>query len=270
MATAKSASDIDLSRSVVMKGESWQYSEYVETLKSEQLGALNYLNSSETVWSVPDSLQYKVNESGTILPFFGDTTVFELSPVERDEVISLIDLLEPLRGVLSEHLDPNQLHLTLHDLSNSPQMQGELRDKMANNQRRVKEIFKSVGEYLKLHPEHKKIKMVSTNSFPCLNISILLGFAPKDESDFKALINLYNFFDDVVYLNYWLRPHITLSYFRPRSLNHDEIIELSRVLKEINTHTVEIELDVMELLYQHFYHMNDYRTQFSLRDTIAN
>lgn len=256
---------IDLNKDTQMKGQDWTFNKYTETLNNEQIGSLNYLDSPDIVWNIPESLTHKVFEDGVLKPFFGDTTVFELTKKEVSKISPLIDKLESIRDFLAEPLDSDHLHLTLHDLSNSP-IEGTVDTEMSVNHAKISKLFPRIKKYIEENPEYRKIKMVSTNAFPCLNISILLGFAPKTEKDFKALINLYNLFDDVVYIDHWLRPHVTLSYFKPKVLDKDQIGQLSTVLKEINSHKVEIELDILELVYQRFYDMNQYETIFTLKE----
>ncbi|WP_028864900.1 hypothetical protein [Psychromonas aquimarina] len=256
---------INLNKAVVMKGEPLSHSEYIETLQGEQNGALQYLDSPDIVWNVPDSLKCKVKNNGELTSFYGDTTVFKLSEDDIDLISGVMESLAPIQETLAEPLDREQLHLTLHDLSNSP-VESQISDQLMVNETKVKEVLKRVRSYLNEHPDQRKIKMLSTNAYPCLNTSILLGFAPKSEQDLKRLINLYNLFDDVVYLNYWLRPHITLSYFEPRVLKRSEIIKLSDTLKDINGNVFELELDMLELAYQHFSSMNSYKTIITLKD----
>lgn len=157
-----------------------------------------------------------------------------------------------------------QLHLTLHDLSNSSRKE-EVAEQLVENEKRCRVIFAKLMNHLANNPEQRKIKMVSTCAYPCLNISVLLGFAPASEQDYNRLINIYNLFEEVIYLDYWLRPHVTLAYFFPRTLNGDEIKKLRDNLQKINESGYEIELDVQELAYQHFSSMNHYQTIFTLK-----
>lgn len=249
---------LNLQEPVTMKGEKWEFSRYTQTLVEEQRGAINYLDAQDIVWNVPGSLIKKVLPNGDLLPFHGDTTVFTLSSEQVKEVEGFIETLETDLPFLATPLDRKQLHMTLHDLSNDPLL-ANVSDKMKDNQEKSANIFKRIREYLMTHPEDRYIKMVSNNIYPCLNISLLLGMAPATDKDFRRLINIYNLFDDVVYLNYWLRPHITLGYFLPRELNKGEIALLSKTLKKIGVPKVEITFDIMDLAYQHFYDMNDYR-----------
>ena len=251
-----------------MKGRLLSHAEYTEVLQAEQNGALQYLDSVDIDWTVPDSLRHKVKSNGELAPFYGDTIVFKLSEDAANLIGSMMERLMPLQGMLAAPLDKKQLHLTLHDLSNSP-LKSQITSQLALNEARVKALMKRIGCYLDEHPEHRKIKMVSTSVYPCLNISILLGLKPKSEQDFNKLINLYSLFDEVVYLDYWFRPHVTLSYFSPRVMNRHEILKLSDILKGLNRDSFELELDMLDIAYQHFFNMNHYKTLFTLKDTCA-
>ena len=249
---------INFKKSVEMKGESWDFARYTKTMREEQRGAREYLDSQSIIWNIPASLTKKVLPSGKLLPFFGDTTVFTLNDSQVQKVSVLSDRLEKTLPFLATPLDRKQLHMTLHDLSNDPVL-NNVQAAMNRNQEQVSEIFLQLKKYLTLHPEDRYITMKVNGIYPCLNISILLGLEPATEADFKRLINLYNLFDEIVYLNYWLRPHITLGYFLPKELSKSEINLLSSTLKDIGTPNVTLTFDILELTYQHFYDMNDYR-----------
>lgn len=249
---------INLKQSVFMKGEAWDYQRYTSTMVNEQKGARDYLDSDSIQWNVPASLSKKVNSNGELLPFFGDTTVFTLTSSQVQQLDPILNYFESTLPFLASPLDRQQLHMTLHDLSNDPIL-ANVQQSMAHNQERVREIFIQLKKYLTLHPEERYLTMRVNGIYPCLNISLLLGLEPASDKDFKKLINLYNLFDEVVYLNYWLRPHITLSYFLPKQLNKSEISLLSHSLKKIGTPKLEFTFDLLELSYQHFFDMNDYR-----------
>ena len=82
---------------------------------------------------------------------------------------------------------------------------------------------------------------------------MLLGYAPATERDHRLLQNLYNLFDGVRKLDYWLRPHVTLAYFRPRVPTMQEVQELVRRLETLGPGP-ELSLPVWELAYQRFEH----------------
>ena len=256
--------EISLVGAVWMKDEQWSYARYKGALLEEQLGAINGLYDPQRIWEIPDALQKKVDLDGSLLPFFGDTTVFELSSQQVAEVGELIALLEPISENLATPLDRQQLHMTLHDLNNSSSPE-EIATPIAKSKHQVIIIMKLLKEYLKDNPDHRYINMVSTRAYPSSNIAVLLGLIPKSELDFQLLIKLYNIFDSAVYLDYWLRPHITLAYFKPRELRQVEIAGLRSCLDQINQREVEIKLDILELAYQHFDHMNQYQTKFCPR-----
>ncbi|WED23675.1 hypothetical protein L3Q72_20790 [Vibrio sp. JC009] len=245
------------------------YAEYTDTLHIEQSEALQYLDSATADWSVPDSLKHKVRNNGELAPFYGDTVVFILPEEARQRIGGVMERLTALQEMLAVPLDRKQLHLTLHDLSNSPS-ELQITSQIALNEVKVKAVMKRIWHYLELHPDQRKIKMVSSSVYPCLNISVLLGFKPKTEQDFNKLINLYRLFDEVVYLDYGFRPHVTLSYFAPRVMNRDEIVKLSGLLKDLNRGSIELELDMFDIAYQHFFNMNHYETLFTLKGPVVN
>jgi hypothetical protein len=258
MVTNSFCAELSLTGPVSIKGEPWSYQHYVTLLTGEIDGAIDFLYQPDMEWSVPESLRAKVNQQGELTPFFGDTTVFSLSDGEIKKVGALIDTLQPT-SLFATPLDRQQLHMTLHDLNNSPRKE-EVSTAMESTQLQTEKIMQQLNLYLERHPEDRYINMVSTKAFDCLNIAVLLGFKPASERDYKILMNLYNLFEPVVYLDYWLRPHVTLTYFKPRVPTEDEVALLRDSIERVNQHSVELKLDIMELAYQHFYDMNSYQT----------
>ncbi|MEW6280121.1 MAG: hypothetical protein AB1758_15950 [Candidatus Eremiobacterota bacterium] len=227
------------------------YPAYRERLLEEQRGALRGL---EFPWSVPAGIRAKVAEDGRLLPFFGDTVVFRLGDRDREWLAALRDrLVDGLEGLFAEPLDPREFHLTLHDLS-SGSVRGEL--PLEANQERCRSILAG------LQPG-TRVEMEATTVFPCLNISVLVGFCPASEADYRLLTAWHRAFDPVVELGYWLRPHVTLAYFRPRALSAGEVERLSERLAGFEVGGRRLNLQRSLLEYQHFLDMNRYQSPFS-------
>jgi hypothetical protein len=251
---------MDLIIPVKLKNNPMNFDEYIKTINMEQTSSLNYLKSDDVQWSVPGSLKIKVNDEGVLLPFYGDTTVIPLEPEDIEPANEFQSRLRKnFSGMFAEALLPEHFHITLHDLSNGAE-EDPIAGQMEINRKKCSQIFENVEEYLQKHPEHSKVKLNSTYIYNSCNISIVLGFAPATDHDYRTIMNLYNYFDDVVYLNYWLRMHLTLSYFKPYQFSADEIHALAGELDLLNKNKITITLDMHKLAYQRFYSMNDYRT----------
>ncbi|MCE1246803.1 MAG: hypothetical protein LWY06_09175 [Firmicutes bacterium] len=254
---------MDLLIPVKLKNNPMDFNEYIKTINTEQTSSLNYIRSEEVQWSVPGSLKIKVSDAGVLLPFYGDTTVIPLEQSDFEPANQFqTELRNNLEGMFAEPLLPEHFHITLHDLSNGPE-EAPLKNQMESNAQKCREIFDNARNYFEKHPEYRTVKLHSTYVYNSCNISAVLGFAPASDRDYKLIMNLYNFFDDVVYLNYWLRMHLTLSYFTTKEFTKSEVHKMAKVMDDINnSRKISIELDLMKLAYQRFYSMNDYRTVF--------
>jgi hypothetical protein len=239
-----------------------EYTDYCQTVKREQQSALEHLGHN---WIVPESLKAKVFEDGTLKPFFGDTIVSTLTLETSQQIKTIQDSLYQQNGIFATKLDYRQFHVTIHDLNNGNQRK-EIEDKMTESCVACRQIFTQLADYFRQYPEQAIIKLEGTNVFPCLNISLLLGLIPASDQDFRILLNVHNLFNEVVSLDYWLRPHITLAYFRPIKLSQPEIRNLSYLLAKHNPPQFQIQLDLKQLAYQIFEDMNHYQDEYLVQD----
>lgn len=259
---------MDLLRPAKVMGEPWEWAAYCEKLQSEQAGSCAWLQrvarAEEPLhWSIPASLEMKVHSMGQLRPFWGDTLVLPLDTGGLEACASLQRRLTAgLEGMFAEPLDPRELHVTLHDLSNGNRMP-RLEREMEQNAETCRRIFREIRETLERYPDVAEIRLEPVRMFDCLNISVLLGYAPASDRDYRVLLNLYAAFDEVRALDYWLRPHITLAYFRPRVPTWSEVEELARRCSTLGP-LPSLKLDVRELAYQTFQDMNRYTTRFTV------
>ena len=252
---------MDLHQDVHLKKALWTFETYVATVQGEQASSMAWLRAPESTWTVPGGLVAKVAPDGRLLPFHGDTVVLELGPSDIEVVAERMRLLEArVPHLLAEPLATTELHVTLHDLSNGPDRPA-LDPAMARNEARCREIFARLDDHFTQHLEDSTVRLVSTRSYPSVSTSVVLGFVPASDRDFRVVMNTYNLFDDVVWLGYWLRPHVTLAYFRPRPLDPADRAGLAEALDRLDAMgPVVLTLDLRELAYQHFADMNTYRT----------
>ncbi|MEW6743884.1 MAG: hypothetical protein AB1486_14110 [Planctomycetota bacterium] len=251
---------------VILSGRSFTHESFRAQLLEEQAGALASLGHHE--WSVPDACRAKVDATGTLKPFHGDTVVLPLEPeaIARLRVIQG-QLIEGGGEWLSDPLEPSTFHVTLHDLSASLRAE-ELRDGLESNREQVRNLFGELGKILRDDPSLARVTLRATRIFPCMNISVLAGFSPVSERDFRVLMNAHALFDEVVVLGYWLRPHVTLAYFRPMPPPGGERQALIAALGRLNDPDLEIVLDLRDLAYQRFTSMNHYETEFRVREAL--
>lgn len=219
-------------------GEPTSFTDYREKLLEEQREAMRL----SLPWAVPDELPARVGRDGKLLPLGGDTIVFRLQDEELDELEKLrVELTRGLEHLFCEPLHRHELHLTLHDLSTPSSEQ---------NLERSRAILRRL--------EPGCVRMKPANVYPCLNISVLLGYVPASGEDYEQLMSWHRAFDEVVELGWWLRPHVTLAYFRPRAYTAEEVTRLKRRLAELEPGP-ELRLELGRLFYQRFTDMNHYQ-----------
>ena len=193
----------------------------------------------------------KVAGSGKLLPFFGNTMIFDLPEEVQLQIARMQLLLHHRCGpLLAEPLAPATLHMTLHDLLN-----GVDAEALAAPVRQTGEQARAVLAALrgeKLPP----VRLTSTCAFNMTCGSVALGFAPDTEADCARIMGMHARFQEVVALDYPLTPHVTLAYYKPGT--HDTAL-LEAALAAINRlDKVHIEVSADCLHYYCFTDMNTY------------
>ena len=196
----------------------------------------------------------KVAPNGDLLPFFGNTMIFDL-PVETQLQIARMQLILHHRcGVmLAQPLAPSTLHMTLHDLLNGVD-EAALREPVLRTEEQAKALLQAQRT-----SQQPPIRLTSTLAFNMTCGSVALGFAPDTEEDCTSLMTMHAAYQDVVALNYPLTPHVTLAYFRPGTYSPEDVARLAEALSEINAlPKVRIAVDAEGLHYYTFEDMNTY------------
>lgn len=194
----------------------------------------------------------KVDIKGQILPFYGNTIVFDLDEATKKSLQSLQEELYRKAGwMLAQKLDSETFHMTLHDLVNAPELTVALQYRMQEAEVKAKAILES-------WKEQPSLRMKATWLFNMVNTSIVLGLAPSDEASWYRLDEMYTELDSVVHLGYALTPHITMAYFKPGNYTQYDLNYLRQVLHPVN---LDVELSFENLFYQEFSDMNHYRTK---------
>ena len=195
----------------------------------------------------------KVGPDGGMLPFFGNTMIFDLpQEVQLQIALMQVTLHHRCGWMLAQPLAPNTLHMTLHDLLNGVD-EAALAEPVRQTGEQAKAILADIRR------EKQTICLTSTLAFNMVNGSLCLGFAPDTDADCAALMGMHARFQDVVELNYPLTPHVTLAYFKPGTYGPDEVSQLADALREINAlPKVHLALDADCLHYYRFTDMNTY------------
>ena len=196
----------------------------------------------------------KVGLDGGMLPFFGNTMIFDLPQDVQLQIARMQVTLHHRCGwMLAQPLAPNTLHMTLHDLLNGVD-EAALAEPVRQTGEQAKAILAQIRD-----GQRQTIRLTSTLAFNMVNGSLCLGFAPDTDADCAALMGMHARFQEVVALNYPLTPHVTLAYFKPGTYGPDEVSQLASALREINAlPRVHLSLDAQALHYYRFTDMNTY------------
>ena len=199
------------------------------------------------------NLGMKVDASGALKPYFGNTVVFTL-PKDVQKKIEIIRdrLYRDSAELLAEPLSTDSFHITLHDL-----LSGNPANELTQ---RVESIRASAIEYVEqIKARNETVRLHSTALFNMVGSSLVLGFAPADEESCRKLMEYYAVLQNVVHLNYPLTPHVTVAYYRPGVFRAEQTDKLQAVINEVReAERIEAELPVAALEYQLFSDMNHY------------
>lgn len=237
------------------------YQEFLNRIKAFELPVLSLGDGNFTANA---SVAKKVNENHSFQPFYGDTVVFELSEQEKLQLNYMTEqLYQEVPDCFSERLINSTMHMTLHDLSNSP-MLTEVFDKMQENELQLRHLLSDMPV-----PE-QSIQMKSQAVFNMVNTSLVLGLYPANAQEYEKLMYLYSLVDRIMKLPYPLTPHITLAYYRRNGFFEENKRKLEHVVNILNQSSYTFYLTTKCLYYQHFESMNAYDNVLKLTDIKGN
>ncbi len=199
-------------------------------------------------------LTEKVGPDGRMLPFFGNTMIFDL-PEDAQLAIARMQVMlhHGCAPMLAEPLAPATLHLTLHDLLNGTE-EAALQQGMAHTGAQAQAILAELRQ-ARLPDVH----LTSTRAFNMVGGSVALGFAPDTEADCAVLMGMHARFQAVVPLDYPLTPHVTLAYYKPGTYGPEMVCALDGVLHQAAAlPPVHLTLHAGMLHYYVFRDMNTY------------
>ncbi len=196
---------------------------------------------------------------GTFRKFYGDTVVFELKHKAKEKMSVLIEeLYEKVPECFSEKIDKSTLHMTLHDLSASDNI-----DEVAGD------VFRNEVKLLEVLRENPvkddTIKMKTNVVMNMVSKSLVMALVPCEEEDWDKLQELYALINKVKVCPYpFLTPHVTLAYFNTNGFSEKSVKKLKKIVAKMNESGFDVTLHTDKLYYQHFYSMNDYKNIFPL------
>lgn len=200
------------------------------------------------------SLKAKVNSDNTFKDFYGDTVVFTLPAEVRWRISHLIDYLyQEAPMCFAKRLPDESLHITLHDLVNSE----NLDDVKADINQNAKVM--SAIRYCRMIP-HRPIRVRTTYIINMVHTSLVLAVQPSSKSDYQHMMKLYSIFDDVIKLPYPFTPHITLAYYNVNGFDASAVKKLTWIVNKLNQGQSKFEffVDTKNLFYQSFLSMENY------------
>lgn len=199
-----------------------------------------------------NSVKQKITSDRDFKPFYGDTIVFDLSDEDKRKVFYFVDrLYESIPDCFSKKLYEKTMHLTLHDLINSPNLES-IHSQMTANHSAIRGIID------RERISYDTIKMRSNYIINMMNTSVVMCFFPIDEIEYEKIIRLYSMVDEVFSLPYPFIPHVTLAYFNPNGFDESLAQRLTDCVNSLNKHSVDITLTTDKLVYQRFSSMNSY------------
>ena len=235
-----------------------KYNEFVQRISYQQ-AQLQIKNGDFT----PDGRVFqKVAPDNSFKPFYGDTVVFDLPKKVKKTICPIIDeLYEKCPECLCKRLDNHTMHMTLHDLSASDNLDEVAGDVFKNEIKLLEVINKNPVE-------RHKIKMKTNFILNMVDTSLVLALVPLDEDEWNKLQTLYDMINQVKVCSYpFLTPHITLAYFNYNGFDKASSDKLKKVVTSLNEKlSIEIHLDTKKLYYQKFVSMNEYINIFSLAE----
>ncbi|RED55960.1 hypothetical protein [Cohnella lupini] len=237
-----------------------EYSEHLTTLFTTNM------NKVPIPWVISNKLSEKITLSGEMKPFYGATTVIKLSEQDKSACIAIRNRLFAKHGNCFAKLETDTYHLTIHALSNVYNVAKD--DELIRQ--RIRDIEPMVEAAFRLFAKQygrDKIRMKALGVGTSGKDIIGLKYVPCEESDYAILIDLFNILEKVYPLGEFFVPHVSFGYFQIRDYRDGEITALYETLNQLNSEMdLTIELDVSELVYQHHYHMNDFRDIFRVKD----
>ncbi len=230
------------------------YSDFINRINYQQ----SQLQIGDGYFKPSGRVYEKVNKDNSFKPFYGDTVVFDLDDNTKLRVCKIIDeLYEAAPECFCEKFDKSILHMTLHDLSASENL-NSVSSEIFNNEIRLLQVLNDNP----LKPQ--SIKMKTNFIINMVNTSLVLALVPYDETEWNKLQQLYELVNKVKVCPYpYLTPHITLAYFNYNGFDEDSARKLSRAVAELNRKSFAITLDD-KLYYQKFISMKDYISVFKL------
>lgn len=209
---------------------------------------------NEQYLQVAEGARAKVAPDGVLLPFYGNTVIFDLDDSAKDALKVLQDkLYERCGHFLSEPLTRESFHVTLHDLLSGTDRE-EVLSRVAALRETAENCVEDVKVLLRTPIPMKPVKLVSM-----VSTSVVLLLEPVYPVHEQLLKVAYEKLQALVNLSYGLTPHVTLAYYRPGAIVGDDLDALAQTLSDLTDGLgFTVTLDADRLAYSEFRDMNHY------------
>lgn len=226
------------------------------------------LEQQPASWSVSPALGRKISEDGRMQDFFGATTVLKLSQEDKARCRIVQGKLFDGLGLPLVPILPVTFHVTVHALSNPYSVPGGTPDAVLADMERKRESVSGLFRTIRSLYAGRRIRLrtlgPSTNAKDVVSIKL----APIGGEDAELLTDLFGRLEELHPLGKPYVPHVSLAYFLPRLYSGSQIAALYDRLRVLDQEAgrFELTLDILDMAYQHHYHMNDFRDEFTVRD----
>ena len=196
----------------------------------------------------------KVAPDGKLLPFYGNTVIFDLDDDAKDRLKILQDkLYERCGHFMSEKLTRESFHVTLHDLLSGTDRE-EVLAKVNEIAEDAKQAVTDVRQILDSTTRVKPVKAVSM-----VSTSVVVLLEPVYPVHHFLLDVAYKKLQAIVPLGYGFTPHVTLGYYRPGTIEGEDLQILAETLAELSAELdFTLVLKYKNLHYREFTDMNHY------------
>ena len=201
----------------------------------------------------------KVNQDNRFKPFYGDTVVFDLDSRTKAKIEKEIKTLyNAAPECFCEKIKTDTIHLTLHDLSASDELENIAAD-VFSNEIKLLRILRDLPQQITV------IRMRTNYIINMVSTSLVLALIPADGNEWNKLQQIYDTINKVRVCPYpYLTPHITLAYFNRNGFDVASADKLKATVYELNKNRFGITLKTNRLYYQKFISMNEYFPVLSL------
>lgn len=218
------------------------------------------------VWSISTPLKDKVSEDDSYLPFYGYTSVFQLTKEDQKKCGEILERVMAVSGDMLIPLPYTSFHITAHEFANEYTVSkdyseiDEANGKVLEN---IGELFHSLEEKYGDKKVSLRVLGPSTSGSDVVSIK----FLPDMEEDEAILSEIFERSEAIWPVRRTYMPHVSLGYFKMKNFEKNAIDDLYQNLKNIsNSLDMKVSFSIGDLVYQRHFSMEDFRDLYSVAD----